>query len=171
MRKGVAAYENRAIYFFYNGPLIAPNEIFVDLPQWQIPGIYDYYMVSNYERVYNKYTDNILSIQTGTDGYLQVNLSGKFGSRLLRINRLVMMSFHPIEYPELYVVNHIDCNPLNNFVENLEWTTRSGNTKHAYDNGLMKKGEDGPTAKITNKTAHKICQMISDGYKYKDIYI
>ena len=32
------------------------------------------------------------------------------------------------------VVNHLDCNKLNNNADNLEWTTVQGNTKHAYDN-------------------------------------
>jgi hypothetical protein len=33
------------------------------------------------------------------------------------------------------VINHIDCDKLNNSAENLEWTTHSYNSRHAYENG------------------------------------
>jgi hypothetical protein len=40
--------------------------------------------------------------------------------------------------------NHIDGNKLNNHISNLEWVTRSENTKHAYKLGLMRQ-KKGPT--------------------------
>jgi hypothetical protein len=42
---------------------------------------------------------------------------------------------NPHNLPE---VNHIDGNPSNCHVSNLEWTTRPGNMQHAYANGLCK---------------------------------
>jgi hypothetical protein len=170
MRKNEAAYGRRIIYFDFPEELkIAPDEVFVDIPQSQIPGIYDYYQISNYGRVYNKYTRNILIQQTGTDGYYTVGLSGTFGAKPFRINRLVMMGFCPIDHPEKYDVNHKDCNPNNNHLSNLEWATRSQNIQHAYDNGLMKKGEDGPNAKITNDMARQVCELLEKGLKFEEI--
>jgi len=170
VQKGQQLYRNQAISFFPGQEdLIAPDEIFGQLTDFCIPGIHDYYLVSNYGRVFNKYSNSFLSIQIGTDGYYQVGLSGDFGSKLMRVNRLVMMTFAPIPNSDNYVVNHLDGNPKNNYITNLEWTSRSGNIQHAYDTGLMKKGEDGPTAIISNDTARKICELLETNMTFDEI--
>jgi hypothetical protein len=64
--------------------------------------------------------------------YLKKDGKRHFG----KAHRLVAKAFIP--NPEnKKVVNHLDCNPKNNAVENLEWATHSENTKHAYDNGRI----------------------------------
>ena len=61
-------------------------------------------------------------------GYLHVNLSRSGKQYTRRIHRLVAEAFIPNPYkkPE---VNHIDCNPANNNVENLEWVTPKENSE------------------------------------------
>lgn len=53
------------------------------------------------------------------------------------VHRLVAIAFipNPNNYP---IINHKDCNPSNNNVDNIEWCDNTYNINHAYDNGLMK---------------------------------
>lgn len=158
---------------FMKEMLIAPDEVFVPLEEINVPGIVDnYYMVSNYGRVYNRMLNQILTPQIGTDGYFSINIRMKNNpkGRNMRINRLVMMGFYPTPEADNLVVNHLDCNPQNNHISNLEWTTRTGNAIHAYDNGLMGCGEDSPTSIITEETAVAIGKYLRDtNLTYKEI--
>lgn len=53
-------------------------------------------------------------------------------------HRLLCIMFKPIDNHDELVVNHLDGIPGNDDLDNLEWTTYSGNTQHAYDTGLYK---------------------------------
>lgn len=52
-------------------------------------------------------------------------------------HRMLLLAFsnYPVDCYKLDI-NHIDANPANNEMSNLEWCTRSHNLKHAYDMGL-----------------------------------
>lgn len=50
-------------------------------------------------------------------------------------------------------INHIDCNPLNNKVENLEWCTQKENREHAKKMGRVPWGQSHFKAKITQDDA------------------
>ena len=81
--------------------------------------------ISNSNKAKNKNASDRESITLNKDGNTKYHL----------IHRLVAKAFIP--NPEnKKTVNHIDGNPLNNIVTNLEWATYSENVKHAYDNGL-----------------------------------
>ncbi len=57
------------------------------------------------------------------------------GTKREYIHRLVALKYIP--NPEnKRTVNHIDGNPKNNHMSNLEWATHGENTKHAYDNNM-----------------------------------
>lgn len=53
------------------------------------------------------------------------------------VHRLVAMAFLP-NTDNKPSINHIDGNPRNNNVENLEWVTYKENSNHAFDNDLMR---------------------------------
>lgn len=55
------------------------------------------------------------------------------------VHRMVAETFLSKEHlpkENVYVVNHLDGNILNNDVDNLEWTTYRGNSIHAFQTGL-----------------------------------
>lgn len=108
-----------------------------------IVGFENFYEVSNLGRVRGKnrirkskgtslsfVMGKILTQKTDKDGYKEVALckDGKMYSR--RVHRLVASAFipNPNNYP---IINHIDENPSNNCVSNLEWCSKSYNTKYS----------------------------------------
>ena len=73
-------------------------------------------------------------------GYLRVSFAD--GNReTIYIHRLVAMAFieNPFNKP---CVNHIDNNPSNNNVNNLEWCTKQENTDHMVKQGRNKRTEE-----------------------------
>ena len=70
-------------------------------------------------------------------GYVCYNLymEGKVYKR--QLHKLIATAFipNPDNLPE---INHIDGNPLNNSIENLEWCTHQYNMQHSWDTGLHK---------------------------------
>jgi hypothetical protein len=67
--------------------------------------------------------------------YFRVSLSKNNQVKRFDVHRLVAEHFLTREKWET-VVNHIDGNKQNNRVDNLEWTTPSGNKRHAVYTGL-----------------------------------
>lgn len=53
------------------------------------------------------------------------------------VHRLVALAFIPKIDGKEYI-NHIDGNPKNNNIENLEWCNHTENNNHAFDNGLIR---------------------------------
>lgn len=110
-------------------------------------GIYDkYYQVSNFGRIrsLDKYVrkGNGIRLIKGRilkigycGNYPSVQLSDKQKVKNVPIHRLVASAFIP-NSDNLPCINHIDCNPENNNVENLEWCTYKYNND--YDNRVLK---------------------------------
>lgn len=87
------------------------------------------YEISNTGKLrHGKY---ILKGNVGTNGYVCYSMSmGNYQRKYEMAHRLVAKAF--IDNPENKAeVNHIDCNRLNNNVENLEWVTHSENIRHS----------------------------------------
>lgn len=86
------------------------------------------------------------------------------------VHRLVAQAFIP--NPEnKKEVNHIDADPANNKVENLEWCTAVENMRHARKLGLIPiiHGERNGKTFLTESDVREIRKMRQNGLKYKDI--
>lgn len=88
-----------------------------------------------YSFIYNKKLKPYDSKSRFHKGYLKVRLYKNGKHYECTIHRLVACMF--IENPENKPdVNHKDGNKLNNYVENLEWCTKSENIIHAFKTNL-----------------------------------
>ena len=118
-------------------------------------------MVSTHGRVWSKLTKKFLRPGHDKDGYAVVGLVCNDGTvHSTRIHRLMLMVFDPEMGFQNLVCNHMDGNKQNNYMGNLEWTTVAGNTQHAYEMGLEKRGEEHSAAKITDAQAMQIIDLL-----------
>lgn len=141
-----------------------------------IEGYEGLYKISNYGNVksYKIYKEGrLMKPMKDKDGYLQIGIRDKNGNRkFYRIHRLVAQAFIP--NPENYSeINHKDCDPSNNAVDNLEWCTIEYNSKYRFSHGrACHKGEKGARATLTNQQASEIREKWNTGqYKRKDLAI
>ena len=99
--------------------------------------------------------EKLLKQYISTTGYYIVTLSKNGKGKKFRVHQLVAISFHNHKPNGMeIVVNHVDNNPLNNHVSNLELVTNRYNSScHKTDVG------------ITKKASGKYQAMISINYK------
>jgi len=99
------------------------QEIFKDINE------FENYQISNLGRVFSKKRNKFLLLQITKFGYAMVQIRSKKSHKNFLVHRLVANAFIEPKKDKLFV-NHIDCNKLNNSVNNLEWVTPKGNAAH-----------------------------------------
>ncbi len=104
-------------------------------------------------------------------GYQRIYMIGDNGKRkgvyLHRILALVYLP-NPENKPH---INHIDNNPSNNCLTNLEWCTHKENMQHSAKQGRKPglQGEDNGHHKYSAQLVKKIRKLYSKGYTQMDI--
>jgi len=106
------------------------------------------YEISNLGRVKNTKTNRFLKPRINSKKYAMVTLNKK----QIYIHRLVAIAFLPNPENKPYI-NHLDCNPQNNCVDNIEWCTHKENMEYARNLGRMEK--DKPVKATNLKTGEE----------------
>lgn len=85
-----------------------------------VPGYEEYLSVSKCGKVFSHRKKRFLK---GTDfqGYRKIFLAADGKTDNLLVHRLVLLTYRPIENPELYHADHINSNRSDNRLENLQW--------------------------------------------------
>lgn len=112
------------------------NEIWKEIPK-EITLEKSNYFISNKGRFKNN-RGKIMDLKISSGHYITVSFRNNNEKKTYQLHRIVAQLFVTNTENKLFV-NHIDGNKENNCTENLEWVTKSENTKHAHENGLIKK--------------------------------
>ena len=131
------------------------KEIWKDVPEYE--GLYQ---VSNLGRVKSiprtyknrNYKGRVLA-PTNARGYLHVLFSVNTTRKTMKVHRLVALAF--LGSSDLYV-NHINGVKTDNRLENLEYCTSQENMNHAVKMGVIKRGVEVNTNKLTENEAKAI---------------
>ncbi|WP_204172706.1 NUMOD4 domain-containing protein [Staphylococcus sp. GDY8P72P] len=106
--------------------------------------------------------ERVLQPQDSGHGYYRVNLYKDKKEKSISVHSLVLETFTN-KRVKGRVINHIDGDKSNNKLINLEWCTPKENTRHGYENGLMKKGEKHSQAKLKDVQILDIRRIYSEG--------
>lgn len=132
-----------------------------------INGYEGLYQVSNFGNVMSLNYQNhgyakLLTPKCNNAGRLWVELCNNNKKRAFLIHRLVAIAF--IENPEnLPQINHIDENPKNNHVDNLEWCTQEYNIKYYLDRHKRERKIRNYSEKYKQRTNLKVNQYSLSG--------
>lgn len=104
---------------------------------WRNIQNFSIYEISNFGNLRNKQNGKLLGGNNSQGLYKSVSIINNDGKRVSKqIHVLVARSFLPNPYDKP-IVNHLDGNKLNNYLNNLEWSTYSENVQHAVKTGLL----------------------------------
>lgn len=120
--------------------------------EWRNIEGWEYYEISNFGRIRSKdrivrkkhpyvKKGKILKPTKDKHGYFTFKLQGNGRFKDAKIHRLVATAFIPNPQKKPFI-NHIDNNPSNNRVDNLEWVTPKENSEHMAKQGRNKRTKE-----------------------------
>jgi NUMOD4 motif. len=141
----------------------------------EIPGYQGYYATED---------GNIISLRSGFErilcqrihkGYQHVQIRKGIGRDTkvkVPVHQLVLSTFKSQKKSKGLVCRHLNGNPLDNRIENLEWGTVKDNFNDSIRHGTavcLRLGERHPHSKLKDNTVIKIKHLIDKGLSNRDI--
>lgn len=147
------------------------QEIWKDIENYY--GLYQVSNMGNVKSLNYLHTgeERILRPIVGGNGYLQVNLYKNGKCKILRVHRLVLTTFAPIDNMDKLDVNHRDENKKNNNLDNLEWCSRSYNINYGTRTQKISKPvvQLDPTANKVINVYHSSMEAKRQGFNQANI--
>ena len=133
-----SGYACHGYYWVYNdlNNVDLDGEIWKEIPYEFTLGKPNYF-ISNKGRFKNN-KGKIIDFKNNNN-YIQITIRNNNKHIVHQFHRIVAKLFVPNNDENKQFVNHIDGNKINNCSDNLEWVTKSENTKHAHKSGLITK--------------------------------
>ena len=133
------------MYNYFRADEILPDNVYIDDfymdELWWFTPVEGYF-VSNYGRVWNAKRQNFIKVKKMDNcGHLGVCLSNNGKCHYFYIHRLMALAFLPNPYNDP-IVRHLDDDPTNNDLDNLEWGTRLDNWLDSVRNGTAQPPKD-----------------------------
>lgn len=113
----------------------------LDTPMKQVDNLKHKYRLSNYGRLYNVKNKKLVHGGGERRGNVTFRIVMENKETWIMYNHVLtaLVWLPPNSEPTKKIqINHIDGNPANCHVSNLEWCTRKDNMRHAFQSGLMK---------------------------------
>lgn len=138
---------------------------------WKPCHISDKYMISDLGNVKNIKSGLILKQYAKPDGYKVIRITIEGKKKVCSVHRLILFTFKPNEYFDGAIVNHKDCNKLNNSLDNLEWCSYKENAEHSVRNNLWipLTGSNNGYSKLTEEQVLKIRDLFLEYKNYSKI--
>lgn len=134
--------------------------------EWKSIPRYDDYYASSLGRIKSKRFNRskILKPNTNCKGYLYLTLCKNKIRKSMTVHSLISLTFIG-NRPSNFDINHKDGNKKNNYIDNLEYCSRSDNMKHAFNTGISKPvvGSRNGKSKLTGSQVIRIKELLNMG--------
>lgn len=131
-----------------------------------ISGYEGFYEASNLGRIHNTarrsstYPGRLLKVDCDENGRGRVHLSVKAIQKTYTNASLIAHAFIGPRPTPKHECNHIDGDPSNDRITNLEWVTSKENKIHAFRMGLLATGEKNGQSKLTEADVIQIRHLL-----------